>query len=288
MAPGPVSVEEVDGRKELARFVELPQALHGEDPAFAPLVIAWERYRVDARRNPYFEDGEAGFFLARRHGRIVGRIAAHVPAAGGEGRFGFWSVVDDDVVAAELLRTARSWCVEQGCRSMRGPVSFDDGDEPGVLVAGFGSPGRTGRPWQPPHEARLLEACGATAVEEVATWRLPVRDDEPLLPAGGDWPGQAAAYVDQRLVLGAIAAVPDISEALRTAGIREAWSLAKRARTAQWDVAVVVRCSGDPAVLVPAMQVAAGEAGYREVVAPWSPDPSAVPETRHRRYRFEL
>jgi hypothetical protein len=80
--------------------------------------------------------------------------------------------------------------------------------------------------------------------------------------------------------------VPDVAGARRATGLRSAWALARRAREAAWDEAVVVACDGDPAVLVPALLVAAGRAGYSTVVAPWSPDPAAVPETVHA--RFEL
>jgi hypothetical protein len=47
-----------------------------------------------------------------------------------------------------------------------------------------------------------------------------------------------------------------------------------------------VRCDGTPEVEVPALVAAAGRAGYSWVVAPWSPDAGARPETVHRRYRL--
>lgn len=285
MAPGLLTVEEVDGRKELTRFVEVPQVLHGEEPCFAPPVMAWERYRVDQRRNSYFEHNDVGLFLARRLGRVVGRIAAHRSPVG-EGRFGLWALVNDVEVGDALLDAARRWLSERECTSMRGPVSFEDDDEPGVLVEGFDVPGCTGRPWNPRHEAALLEQLGAVVVEETATWRLPVHEAGPALVAGGVLPGQAALYVDPRLVSLNVAAVPDLSTALRSTGLRQAWALAKRARAADWDDAVVVRCEGDPADVIPALLVSAAQAGYRSVVAPWSPSASAEPETRHRRYRI--
>jgi GNAT superfamily N-acetyltransferase len=266
-----VTVDEVTGGKALARFVELPQALHGEDPRFAPLVMGWERYRLDRRRNPALESVEVAFLLARRLGRPVGRIAVY-----DDGRFGSWWVDDDHDVASALVGAAREWLVEQGCTAMVGEA---------VQVAGFETPGVTGRPWHPPHLARLLEDLDFESVEDVPSWRLPVSAAGPELPLSDDVPGEAGSYTDPRLVLDGIAAVPDLSDALRTAGLRSAWSLAKRARAREWATAVVVRCTADPAVAVPALQLAAGRAGYREVVAPWSPNPTAAPETLHRTYR---
>ena len=57
--------------------------------------------------------------------------------------------------------------------------------------------------------------------------------------------------------------------------------LLRRAKARDWTTAVVVRCDGDPAVLVPALCAAAAAAGYRDVIAPWSPDADARPETVH-------
>ena len=282
-----VVVEEVTGGKPLARFTELPQALHGDDPRFAPLVTAWERYRLDARRNPYFERGDGRFFLARRMGRPVGRITAHVDEPGGAGRFGFWWIDDDPGVAAALVEAARGWLEAQGRSSMTGPWSFTRAEEAGLQVAGHEVSGVTGRPWHPPHLAARLEALGFTGVADHPTWRLPTTDGDPLRPEARERPGQAGAYVDPRLVLEGIAAVPDVAEALRTTGLRGAWQLARRAKERAWDVATVVRCDADPAVAVPALRAAAGRAGYRWLVSPWTPDASVEPEAVHREYRLE-
>ncbi|HJR26928.1 MAG TPA: hypothetical protein VJ804_15725, partial [Acidimicrobiales bacterium] len=197
-----VAVEEVTRGKALVRFTELPQALHGEDPCFAPPVLAWERYRLSFRRNPYFEEADALLLLARRAGRPAGRIAAHVPHEGGEGRFGFWSTIDDLGVARALVDGARDWLeAEHGCRSMTGPWSFEPDDEPGLLVAGFTVAGTTGRPWRPPWEARLLEELGFEPAGERATWRLPTSELGPERATTGEPPGQAGTYADPRLVL---------------------------------------------------------------------------------------
>jgi hypothetical protein len=285
----PVSVESADRGKARVRFADLPQVLYGDDPLWAPPLLAWERYRLDQHRNPYFEEAEVALFLARRAHRPVGRIAAHLPGTGDEGRFGFWSVADDREAAVALVEAAGAWLDEQGCTAMTGPWSFRPDDEPGVLVAGQEAGGTTGRPWQPRHEADLLEVTGFEGIEEARTWRLRTSEVGPEAPAADpevDRPRQAGSYVDGRLVLDRIAAVPDLSGVLRGAGLRGAWGLARRARMAEWEGCTVVRCSGAPEVEVPALVAAAGRAGYSWVVAPWSPDPDAAPETVHRRYRL--
>jgi len=299
LGPSSVTVEEVTRGKPLVRFLDLPEALHHGDPRWAPQIRAWERYRVDTRRNPFFELGDGVYLLARLLGRPAGRITAHISEPGGEGRFGFWATADAPLVATALLDAAQAWLADQGCRSMTGPWSFEPDDEPGVLVAGFDVPGVTGRPWHPPWSARLLEDAGLEPVVDQPTWRLPTAPHRELVEGvwssshssstgsdrGVELPGQAGPYADRRIVLDGIAAVPDLADALRGSGLRSAWSLARRARAGAWDTCTVVRCTDAPAVAVPALCRAACRAGYGAVVAPWSPEPDAPPETVHRTYR---
>jgi hypothetical protein len=294
-----VIVEPVDRGKPLVRVIELPQAVCGDDARWAPPVMAWERYRFDARRHPYFERGEAQVFLARRMGRPAGRITAHVPdgdEGGGDdgaGRFGFWWAIDDADVAAALLDAACGWLDARGCTSMVGPLSYEAREEVGLQVAGHDVPGLTGRPWHPPHLARLLEGRGAEPHGEHPTWRLDLDDagvashvEQREAGTPVEAPGHAGPYGDTRLVLPGIAAVPDVAGALRTAGVRSAWALARRARARTWEVATVVRCDGDPATLVPGLLHAAAAAGYRQVIAPWTPVVGNPPEAVHRTYRI--
>ena len=175
---------------------------------------------------------------------------------------------------------------------MTGPWSFDPGDEPGVLVAGHDVPGVTGRPWHPAWAAALLEEAGLEPVVDQPMWRLPTdhRDQRPLPRSGAaddDLPGQAGPYADRRIVLEGIAAVPDLADALRVerASARPgAWPGERAGGT--WDTCTVVRCTERPGGRgARAAAGPPGRAGYRSVIAPWSPDPDAPPETVHRTYR---
>lgn len=290
-----VTVEEVVQGKALARFTDLPRALHGDDPRFAPPVVAWERYRTDRHRNPYLGEADWAFLLARRGGQPAGRVAVHLAEGSTGGRFGLWSCDDDPAVAAALLAEAVGWLRERAATSLEGPWSFQAGDDHGVLVEGFEAPGTTGRPWSPRSEHdRLVDALGSigevAVVDEVRLWRMPAGDDElaPSLPEGGDAPGQAGRFGDLRLVLEGAAAVPDLSGALRTTGVRGSWALARRARERDWEGCTAVRWDVPADIAGPALVTAAARAGYRWAVVPWSPDPGAPPETVHRRYRAPL
>lgn len=286
MAPV-VAVEEVAGAAARRRFVDLPHVLDGADSRFAPLVLAWERYRLDRHRNPYLGEADWVLLLARRGGRPVGRISAHVAEGAAEGGFGHWWVADDAAVADTLLDAASSWLAERGCTSMAGPVTFTADQEEGVLVEGGAVPGLTGRPWHPPHLAALLAAWGLEEAERLPRWRLPVpsREEAAASPPRSRAPdGPAGPYADPRLVLPDATAVPDVSQVLRGRG---ALTAARRARAGSWTTAVVVGRPNAPHISVPALLEVAGAAGYHELVSPWTPD-DALPETVHATFTRPL
>ncbi|MGH9246249.1 MAG: hypothetical protein ACRD29_18450 [Acidimicrobiales bacterium] len=287
-----VTVEAVQGRVARRRFVELPYVLFRGEPRWARPLVAYERWRLDGNRNPAYEGGETEWWLARVAGRVSGRLLAWAPHGGGEGRFGFFDVVDDGEAAAALIAAAAGWLRTHVCSAMVGPVAFNGTDEGGVLVGGYDAGGTTGREWHPPWYAHHLVAAGLESLHERPTWRLVSRDVDDthdVLRPGGGIPPQAGGYGDPALVrvgdIGEIAAVPDVSGP--AASGRSAWSLAHQARRRQWDGCTVVRLKGAAERLVPGLVAAAVETGYEWVVAPWAPDDRPF-EATHRVYRLGL
>lgn len=291
MAPA-VAVEEVQGAPARRRFVELPHVLDGGDLRFAPLVLAWERFRIDRHRNPALAGRECTLLLARRSGRPVGRISAHLGEGSTDGWFGHWWVDDDPAVADAVLDAASSWLAERGATSMTGPISFTPEQEEGLLVEGHAVPGLTGRPWHPPRLAEALVRAGFAPAEGRSTWRLEV----PASSGAGQPPGRrrptaaldpAGPYADPRLSSPGILVVPDVAEVLRHARGRGSLAAARRARAGDWSTAVVVGPVEDPETDVRALLEVISGAGYRWLVAPWSPD-GGPPETVHATFSRAL
>lgn len=283
-----VSVEPVESKAQLRRFAEVPFVLLGHDERWAPGPRAWEQWRIDARRHPYFERGDAAFLLARRAGQPVGRVAAHLDGTrSGEGWFGLFDVPDDDAVVDALLAAARGWLAEQGATSMAGPVTWTPAEEAGVLVEGFEHPAATGLPWHPEWYAGQLRRTGGAPGPARPVYRLGSGDaDGDPPPAIGEAPPPVAAgYADPSLVLDGIAAVPDVSTLLAQASVRSAWRVARRARERASDTAVCVRCDGDPSDLVPGLLAACRARGYASLLAPWAPD-DRPPERVHQTFTF--
>jgi GNAT superfamily N-acetyltransferase len=132
---------------------------------------------LDRRRNPFFEHGEAEYFLAERDGRVVGRIAAianrlhNATHSDRVGFFGFFESQDDAAVAAALFDAAAEWLRGRGFDTMRGPASFSVNDECGLLVDGFDTPPTLMMPHNPAYYVRLVEGAGFTPAKNLLAYQ---------------------------------------------------------------------------------------------------------------------
>jgi hypothetical protein len=181
-------VAPVNGFGELRKFVELPFRLHAATPWIPPLKI--ERYAFLSRKlNPFFKHGEAEYFLARREGRIVGRVTAQIDRAFNEyhgnrwGMFGFLEFEDDQAILDSLLEAAASWLRARGCDRMVGPMDFQMNDEAGVLIDGFELEPMIKQPWHPPYYEQRCEAAGLTKAMDLLHWDMLVSERDSWLPA---------------------------------------------------------------------------------------------------------
>ena len=166
-------------------FVDLPWALYRNDPNWRPpLKDEMHALIGGAKRNPWFLHGRARFFLARRGGKVVGRISAQVcdlvqQRHPGLGQWGLFECVDDPQVASALITAAEGWLREQGMSRAQGPISISIWDEPGLLVSGFDSPPKVMMGHHLPYYEGMIEAAGYAGVKDLYAWSVPVADGFP-------------------------------------------------------------------------------------------------------------
>ncbi len=179
-----LTVEPV-GPREMTVFHRLPLLLQREDPAFVPPLLHEERRHLDPHTNPHFREAEIAFWLARRGGRPVGRISAHIDrvalAHSGDatGFFGHWEVEDDAETAGALLAEAEAWLSARGMARVRGPFEVSVNDRCGLLVEGRETPPMLMMNHAPPHYARLLEAAGYVKERDLLAYHTPVERELP-------------------------------------------------------------------------------------------------------------
>lgn len=133
-------------------------------------------FLLDRARNPFFEHGEAEYFLAERNGAVVGRIAAIINRLHNEthhdkvGFFGFFESIDDQAVASALLDLAAAWLKARGFDTIRGPASFSVNDECGLLVDGFDTPPTVMMPHNPRYYVSLIERAGFSSARNLLVY----------------------------------------------------------------------------------------------------------------------
>jgi hypothetical protein len=183
-----VSIQPVVGKRDAREFIELPHRLFRGVPQWVPWFRADVR-RMLARKHPFFEHSEAGFFLARREGRVVGRLSvqentrynAHQKMRGAH--FYFFDAEDDPEAVTGLFEAALAWARGRGLDTLMGPFGFGGSTGNGILVDGFEhTAAMTMMAWNPPYYARLLEGAGFakhfelySAHLDASTFRLPDR-----------------------------------------------------------------------------------------------------------------
>jgi GNAT superfamily N-acetyltransferase len=169
-------------------FIDVPFRLHANHPLWVPPLRLERWMALNRRLSAFFSHGEGEYFLARRGGRIVGRISAHINHAFNEHRgerwgwFGFLELEDDQEVAEALFATAEAWLRERGMERMVGPASFAMNEECGILVEGFDLRPMVLQPWQPPYYQQRVEQAGLVKAMDLLMWNLEVSDRDRVLP----------------------------------------------------------------------------------------------------------
>src|SRR5919202_5121594 len=184
-----VTIRPVETRKELDAFIKLPFRLYQGQPYWVPPIIADRRRFLDRAKNPFFEHGDAEYYLAWRGDRIVGRITAqvdrnlHAFQDNHWGQFGFFEVEDDQEAATALVDAAEAWVRGRGCDRLVGPFDFTTNDECGVLVEGFDRMPVVLMNWTHRYYPRLLEGAGLTKAMDTLMWSLDVVNRDQVHPA---------------------------------------------------------------------------------------------------------
>ncbi|MSP23699.1 MAG: hypothetical protein EXR75_00750 [Myxococcales bacterium] len=176
-----LEIRSIDGGRKVRRdFLNVVDSIYATDPAFVRSLDMDISDRLDRKKNPFFEHGEATAFVAYLDQVPVGRISASIDRlhterhCDGAGFFGFFDTIDDARVAEALLDAAAEWLRQKGAERMRGPFSLSINEECGCLVSGFESPPMIMMPHHRPHQGALIEAAGLTKSKDLFAWRYEV------------------------------------------------------------------------------------------------------------------
>lgn len=186
-----IVVEPVVGKRGRAEFVDLGRSFAAREPHSVPQLRSEQIELIDPARNPFFGHGRAQFFIARRDGKAVGRISAHIdelalemPAeqgfGPGTGLFGYFDT-EDEATAHALLAAAEEWLRGEGMTRVLGPISLSIWEEPGLLVRGQDHSPMIMMGHHPAHYRGWIESHGFVPAKTLLTYDLDVSQEFPPL-----------------------------------------------------------------------------------------------------------
>lgn len=180
-----VTVEEVAGGRAKDEFIRFQLDHYAGDEHFVPPIVAERRDFLDPKENPFFEQARAAFFLARRHGKVVGRIAAVIDNRYNrfhgthDGFVGLFESQNDPGLAAALFEAALGWLKREGARRCVGPVSLAFHHEVGLQVHGHDRFPAMMMPYNPPFYAVLFEANGFHKLKDLYSYEVQAIEGMP-------------------------------------------------------------------------------------------------------------
>jgi len=152
-----ISVEPVAGKRDFDAFVDFAYVINAGDPNWVPPLRAEVVELLKPGKNPFHEHARVQLFLARRGGKIVGRISAHY----------------DELALVQPP--------EQGMTRVLAPISLSIWEEPGLLVKGHDHPPMVMMGHNSAAYEAWVESAGYAVAKRLLTYDLPVEDGFPPL-----------------------------------------------------------------------------------------------------------
>ena len=171
-----IEVSEVTSRRERDEFIKFQWQIYASDSAWVPPLIIERKKFLDRKRHPFYMHGDAALFLARKNGRIAGRIMAsddpnyNLLHGTNVGCFGLFECIEDREVAAALFDAAASWLRKKGRTELMGPIDYSTNYVCGLLIDGFQFPPTILTAHNPPYYCELIDNCGFTKAKDWYAW----------------------------------------------------------------------------------------------------------------------
>jgi len=161
-----LTVTEVKNRRELREFIYLPAKVNRTNPLWIPPIYMDDWKFFDPKKNRAFQHADTVLALARRNGKVVGRVTGIVNRRSNElrqesnARFGFIECYEEQEVFNALIAFVEDWARRLGMNKVVGPMGFSDQDPQGFLYDGFNHEPTLASFHNLPYMIRFVEAAG--------------------------------------------------------------------------------------------------------------------------------
>jgi len=182
-----IEVIKVENKEQERDFVMFPFKLYKGCDYWVPPIISEELESMDKEKNPVFQNAEAEFYVAKKDGVAVGRIAAIVNWVEIEEqkknklRFGWYDTIDDLEVSKKLLESVVEFGKSRKLEFVDGPVGFSNMDKAGLLIEGYEELNTMITWYHYPYQKEHLKKLGFTKLAEWVEYKIKIfsADDAP-------------------------------------------------------------------------------------------------------------
>ncbi len=140
-----IQIEQVDvsSKAQVNAFVQFHYDLYTGTPQWVPPFYDDIRTMLNPSKHPFYEHSVADFFVAKRDGKIVGRIGALENKPFNQwhnkkdAEFYLFDCINDQQVANALFDRAFEWAKARGLDNVVGPKGFSAFDGYGIQIEGY-------------------------------------------------------------------------------------------------------------------------------------------------------
>ncbi len=180
---GKLIITPVETKAERNAFINFAWKVYQNDSYWVPPLLSEQKELLTT--HPFHEHATIRYFLARREGEVVGRIAAFVNYGHNEhwdeqiGFFGLFEVLDDQEAAFKLLETAEEFVRAEGMTAIRGPMNLSANEECGLLVEGWNGPPVIMLTYNPRYYVNFIEGAGYGKAMDLLAYMVDLTQYQP-------------------------------------------------------------------------------------------------------------
>ena len=138
-----IEIIKVNTKALQKEFVEFQYELYRDCKQFVPPFKNDIYAMMNEKKHPFYDHSISEFILAKRDGRVVGKLSMLINRPFNEyhhtkdSEFYLFDCIDDQEVANALFGLAEKWTLEHGMNRIVGPKGYGPLDGYGIQVEGF-------------------------------------------------------------------------------------------------------------------------------------------------------
>ncbi len=183
--PMDIEIREVKTRKDLKKFIYLPEKIHANHQNWVHPIYMDEWKYFNPKKNEAFSYCDTIILLAFRGEEAVGRVMGIINSRYNEHknektvRFGYLETGEEEEVIRALLNHVEDWAKNKGMTKIVGPYGFSDQDPEGFLIEGFENRATIATYYNFEWMPSLVEKQGYTKDVDYFVYKLDVPKEVP-------------------------------------------------------------------------------------------------------------